>query len=179
MTAQMPEQKPEVQTEPNRTRRALITYLPIGIVAGVFGSLFTAAFRFLRPMVSSVSDAWIDVAHVNELSGLSPIARKLTSERTAGWAVATEEHNVYVLPAKNNKVLSAICPHEGCEVNWESESKVFLCPCHESSFAADGSPIKGPSQRGLGTLPSRVQDGKLQVQYRFYEDNSQERNTRA
>ena len=83
----------------------------------------------------------------------------------AGWAITTEEHNVFVLPAKNNQVLSAICPHEGCEVAWEQNSNRFSCPCHESYFSADGSRISGPSPRGLDPLPMRVQDGKLQVQY--------------
>ena len=66
---------------------------------------------------------------------------------------------------KNNQVLSAICPHEGCEVVWEQGMNRFSCPCHESYFAADGSRISGPSPRGLDPLPMRVQDGKLQVQY--------------
>ncbi len=57
-----------------------------------------------------------------------------------------------MLPAKNNQVLSAICPHEGCEVVWEQNTNRFSCPCHESYFAADGSRISGPSPRGLDPL---------------------------
>jgi len=165
--------------KPNRSRRAFIKYFPVGIFAGVFGSLFTAAFRFLRPVVASQTDAWVDVAAVSELSGASPLAKKIATERSAGWAITTEQHNVFVLPAQGNQVLSAICPHEGCEVMWESASNAFSCPCHESYFAADGSKIKGPSRRGLDPLPSRVQDGKLQVQYRSFDNNSAERTTRA
>ncbi len=79
--------------------------------------------------------------------------------------LSTQEHNVFVLPAKGNQVLSPICPHEGCEVLWEQERNRFACPCHDSYFAADGAKISGPSPRGLDAFPSRVQDGKLQVQY--------------
>ena len=86
----------------------------------------------------------------------------------------TEEHNVFVLPAKGNQVLSAVCPHEGCEVAWDGNANRFSCPCHESFFGADGSRISGPSPRGLDPLPMRVQDGKLQVQY-----VSQEQTTRT
>ena len=174
----MPKQQSNAVTRTNQTRRALITYLPLGVVAGVFGSIFTAAFRFLRPVVAAANENWIDVFTVNELKGTSPIETTITTGHTAGWAVTSEQHRVYVIP-NNNQVLSAVCPHEGCEVSWESGSNVFSCPCHESSFAADGSQIKGPARRGLDPLPSRVQDGKLQVQYRSYENNSQERITRA
>jgi len=87
------------------------------------------------------------------------------AEHIAGWAITTEEHNVFVLPTKGNQVVSAVCPHEGCEVLWDGQRNQFSCPCHESYFGAGGARISGPAPRGLDPLPSRVQDGKLQVQY--------------
>src|SRR5262245_25016093 len=107
MAGHMPSQQP---VEPNRSRRAFISYLPIGIIAGVFGTMFTAAFRFLRPVVGAANDKWIDVAQLNELTGNSPIAKRIMTENSAGWAITTEEHSVFVLPARSNQVLSAICP---------------------------------------------------------------------
>jgi Rieske Fe-S protein len=142
---------------------------------GVFGSIAAAAFRFLRPRITAVTDRWLDVASLNDITGAQPIARKVAAEHIAGWSITTQEHNVFVLPAKGNQVLSAICPHEGCEVLWEQERNRFACPCHESYFAADGSRISGPSPRGLDPLPTRVEDGKLQVQYAL----PQEPGTRA
>ena len=151
--------------EPGKSRRSFLKILPLGVVAGVFASIGGAAFRFLRPRLSAASDRWLDVASVSELSGPSPVSRKIVAEHIAGWAATAEEHNVFVLPTKGNQVLSAICPHEGCEVAWEQNMNRFSCPCHESYFAADGSRISGPAARGLDELPARVQDGKLQVQY--------------
>lgn len=149
----------------NNSRRSFLKILPLGAVAGVFASIGGAAFRFLRPRVAAASERWLDVATVAELSGSQPVTKKITTENITGWAVTTEEHNVFVLPAKGNQVLSAICPHEGCEVAWDQNTNRFSCPCHESFFAADGSRMSGPSPRGLDPLPMRVEDGKLQVQY--------------
>jgi len=148
-----------------RSRRSFLKLLPLGVLAGVVASIGGVAFRFLRPRISAVSDAWLDVALLSELKGPHPLARKVLAENVAGWAITTEEHNVFVLPEKNNQVLSAICPHEGCEVAWDQAGNRFSCPCHESYFAADGARISGPATRGLDSLPMRVQDGKLQVQY--------------
>lgn len=148
-----------------RSRRTFLQLLPLGVLAGVFASIGGAAFRFLRPRIGAVSEAWLDVAMLSELKGQQPVARKIVAENIAGWAITTEEHNVFVLPEKNNQVLSAICPHEGCEVSWNQTANRFSCPCHESYFAADGARISGPATRGLDPLPMRVQDGKLQVQY--------------
>lgn len=154
----------------NNSRRSFLGLLPLGVLAGVFASIGGAAFRFLRPRLSAPSEQWLDVAALSELRGPQPLAKKIVAEQVSGWAVTTEEHSVFVLPEKNNQVLSPVCPHAGCEVSWEQSSNRFACPCHESYFAADGSRISGPSPRGLDALPTRVQDGKLQVQYRVPED---------
>ena len=143
------------------TRRSFLLLVPLGIFASIAG----AAFRFLRPRIAAATDRWLDVAPVSELAGSQPVTRKVVAEHIAGWAITTEEHNVFVLPAKSNQVLSPICPHEGCEVLWEPQRNQFLCPCHESYFAADGARISGPAPRGLDQLPARVENGKLQVQY--------------
>ena len=159
-----------MKPEPNSSRRSFLQLLPWGVFLGVFGSIGGAAFRFLRPRIAAASEQWVDVATLPELTGPQPLAKKVVAEHASGWAVTTEAHNVFVLPAKNNQVLSPICPHEGCEVMWEQSRNRFSCPCHESYFAADGSRISGPSPRGLDPLPTRVQDGKLQVQYRVTDD---------
>jgi len=156
-----------------RSRRSFLKLLPLGVLATVFASIGGAAFRFLRPKLFAPTASWLDVATLSELTGPQPISRKIVAEAVAGWATTIEEHNVFVLPAKNNQVLSAICPHEGCEVTWEGGSNRFACPCHESYFAADGSRISGPARRGLDALPARVQDGKLQVQYVAKDQSSQ------
>lgn len=150
------------------TRRSFLLLVPLGIFASIAG----AAFRFLRPRISAATDQWLDVAPLSELTGSQPITKKVVAEHIAGWAITTEEHNVFVLPAKSNQVVSAICPHEGCEVLWEKERNRFSCPCHESYFTADGARLTGPSPRDLDPLPTRIQDGKLQVQYNSPKDQS-------
>jgi quinol---cytochrome c reductase iron-sulfur subunit, bacillus type len=150
----------------DKSRRSFLQLLPLGVFAGVFAWIGSAGFRFLRPRLSAPSEQWLDVANVSELTGPQPIAKKVLAEHVSGWVITNQEHNVFVLPAKNNQVLSPICPHEGCEVAWEQASNRFACPCHTSFFNADGSRISGPTPRGLDALPTRVQDGKLQVQYR-------------
>ena len=156
-----------------RTRRSFLLLLPLGVVAGVFTGVGVAALRFLRPrIVRESSDNWINIGPVSDLTGRIPLAQKISTDHVAGWAVTQEQHQVYVLPG--NQVVSAVCPHEGCEVAWEKETNRFSCPCHESYFSADGSRLAGPARRGLDQLPTRVQDGTLQVQYQSFENNSTE-----
>ena len=79
------------------SRRAFLKLLPLGVLAGVFASIGSAAFRFLRPKLFAATDSWLDVASVTELTGPQPISRKIVAEQITGWAITTEEHNVFVL----------------------------------------------------------------------------------
>lgn len=156
-------------------RRRLLFWIPVGICAGFAATMATAAFRYLRPARAMHEAAWNDVAPLAELKGEKPVMKSIVVEHEAGWASTLEEHFVYVLPQKNNAVLSSNCPHEGCNVAWNTDANQFFCPCHDSYFNADGDRLSGPAQRGLDPLPTRVQNGTLQVQYQTYVNNTGER----
>lgn len=141
--------------------------LPAAVLAGMAATLAAAAVRFLRPPAGEEESGarWTIIAPLAQLRGAQPLARRISIERRAGWAAATEERMVYVLPQQNNRALSAICPHERCEVAWRATERQFVCPCHESRFGPAGELLSGPARRGLDTLPTRVENGVLQVQY--------------
>ena len=156
---------------PSRLRRKLIFWIPAGAFASVFAPVLGAAFRFLRPRAGEVGvgggaeGGWFPVARLDELGGAEPLTREVTIEHRAGWSATPRGHTFFVLPGAGRRVVSAVCPHEGCEVEWDGGQRKFLCPCHDSVFDADGARLAGPAQSDLARLPVRTSDDMLEIQY--------------
>ncbi|MBI4547804.1 MAG: ubiquinol-cytochrome c reductase iron-sulfur subunit [Ignavibacteriae bacterium] len=56
--------------------------------------------------------------------------------------------------------LSPICTHLGCTVR--KERSFFRCPCHGSTYALDGTVVRGPAEHSLKTFYTE-NDGKTLV----------------
>jgi Rieske Fe-S protein len=69
-------------------------------------------------------------------------------------------------------IFSPICPHLGCRFSWVDEQKRFICPCHGSQFSDIGAHLAGPAPRGLDPLPLREADGKAEVTWIEYKQNT-------
>lgn len=55
--------------------------------------------------------------------------------------------------------VSALCSHMGCVVGWNAGMKTWDCPCHGSTFAADGTMLHGPAVDDLERVELDEADG--------------------
>ncbi|MCM1162230.1 MAG: FAD-dependent oxidoreductase [Roseburia sp.] len=46
-------------------------------------------------------------------------------------------------------LVSAVCPHLGCELGWNPQEKSWDCPCHGSRFDYRGRLLDGPAQENI------------------------------
>jgi rieske iron-sulfur protein len=79
---------------------------------------------------------------------------------------ATLSDGTRALAADDLVAYSAICTHNGCEVDAPlGESQTIFCSCHSSTFdpRESGAVIGGPAPRRLPQLPLRQVDGRIIV----------------
>jgi menaquinol-cytochrome c reductase iron-sulfur subunit len=158
---------------PFENRRSFLAAL-LGVGSVFVGGLLSvplirfALFPLLRRTTELKSSP---VGAVSEFSSLTePVMRTIQIEQVDGWRKAISEKAVYITKDQRGQLraLTSVCPHLGCTVPWNKEKNQFICPCHGATFAADGSRVSGPSQRGMDTLDTSVQDGQLQVRFQYF-----------
>ena len=134
-----------VALDPLRRRGAAAAFLPVTELAAVPDDGLPRRF----PVVTDRIDAWTGFA-------AEPIGAVYLRRLPGSGAV---------------EALSATCPHAGCFVEIESQSRCFRCPCHNSRFELDGGIVApSPSPRAMDGLECRVgANGAIAVKWQnFY-----------
>lgn len=83
--------------------------------------------------------------------GMFRIPEEQDIPRGHGGIIETEEGKAGVYKDENGNcfVVSAKCPHLGCELSWNPDELTWDCPCHGSRFDFRGNLISNPAERGL------------------------------
>lgn len=154
----------------SESRRRFLGLIPAAVATGIAATFVAASAKYFSPVVSAAKNAgdaiasgWRSLGSVASLGGDEPIEKTLTVETDGGWTKSYESASVYVLPKHNNKVISCVCPHEGCPIVWDKSEQKFQCPCHDSWFTDGGQRLSGPSDKDLTELETRIDNGELKV----------------
>jgi menaquinol-cytochrome c reductase iron-sulfur subunit len=154
-------------------RRSFLAALLGAGSAGVGVLLAIPVIRFvLHPLLATTTEkSWSEVGSVDEFQSLTaPVKKVVHFEQRDGWRRLLSEKPVYVVKDTNGQlaVLSAVCTHLGCTVPWVPDQEKFICPCHKGTFDAGGRVVGGPAPRNMDTLPMKIENGVLKVQYEFF-----------
>jgi cytochrome b6-f complex iron-sulfur subunit len=60
-------------------------------------------------------------------------------------------------------VLSRVCTHLGCLVNYHKNLQLLVCPCHNGIYDLDGNVVSGPPPRPLEKFPFKMVGDKIEI----------------
>jgi len=145
------------------TRRAALV-AGLGVAAGALAG--GALSRALEPAPQASSSAaggaavkpangrWIDVGALAEF------------DEGEGKLVHAGAVGAYVFRKGSYvQAVSSICSHLPCELSWQSNQAVLLCPCHNVGFKRDGTPAAASyTLPSLSKVQARVSaEGRVEV----------------
>ena len=133
-----------------KSRREVFLKLGFGAGVAALGAQAVASLRSLVPNVSYDSPTTVKIGMPNDLPD--------------GMKFLPDERLFVFREGKTLHAVSAVCTHLGCTVRAEALSAPetkdvsgkplrlthrFLCPCHGSKYAGDGTNVSGPAPKPL------------------------------
>jgi menaquinol-cytochrome c reductase iron-sulfur subunit len=148
------------------TRRKFLSRISIGLsaLAGAVVSVPIIAY-LLSPLLRPAPQQWRDLGQISSFpigetvevtfEDPSPLPWAGQTALTAAWLRRNTERDFTAFAVN--------CTHLGCPVNWRSDARLFLCPCHGGVYYADGSVAGGPPPHRLIEYQVRIQGDQVQL----------------
>jgi menaquinol-cytochrome c reductase iron-sulfur subunit len=155
---------PIAEAAGGQTRRSFYIAGIYAIGAAITAALaLPAAAYLLAAPKTRRNEEWVDIGDVTQLAVDRPVEMVARRNRADGWKIVSEKVTAWVVKSKDNRVVAfgPQCTHLGCAHHWDDGSKEFVCPCHNSLFAADGRVISGPAPRPLDRYDLKVESGRI------------------
>jgi len=149
---------------PSVTRRRF----HIGFIYGLWSVIAAAlgvpaALYLLLPPKLRKMPNWVTAGDVSKLQTGDPVEMIFRQNRVDGWKILSEKSTAWVVKLSDSQVVAfgPQCTHLGCAYHWDENRSQFLCPCHNSIFAIDGTVVSGPAPRPLDRYDTKLEGGKL------------------
>lgn len=176
--------------QPRRNFLTKALALLVGSVIGLVplltaGVLFFDPVRRRRKAVGATGDAidehgFIRVTSASSVpSDGSPLQLQVVADLQDYWNKFPDAAigSVYLRRTEDGtfECFNARCPHLGCTVRYRPAEKAYICPCHESSFALDGTRQNEVPPRDMDSLEVQEREGEIWVKFQKFRAGIAER----
>ncbi|MCS6885461.1 MAG: Rieske (2Fe-2S) protein [Acidobacteriota bacterium] len=151
-----------------------LTAIACTAASGLLAGLYAIVPSLRQKKSLDSKNEWTQLAELSSIPNNQPVKFSLQLSVIDGWAESTTRQAVWVIRRQNTiDIFSAVCPHEGCSVDYEASA--FVCRCHASYWKDDGTRTSGPSPRNLDRLDYRIVGDRLEVRYQNFKLNTAEK----
>jgi Rieske Fe-S protein len=168
---------PEAEARREFLKKALAV-MAGGVAVGVPVAIAVRAFTDPLGGTAAAVAGFLPITTLDALKDEGrPYSFPVVADKTDAWNKYRNVRVGAVYLIRHDKdvaAFTAVCPHAGCFVDVAAPGgpEMFRCPCHRSSFAADGSVVPGSvSPRGLDRLdvdPEALKRGEVRVRFQNF-----------
>jgi Rieske Fe-S protein len=99
------------------------------------------------------------VVTINNVDGTA-----LAGIPSAAFIQSSDQRKFLVARTAQNSfsAVTAICTHEGCDVN-RINGSTYVCPCHGSQYSSSGAVQSGPATRNLQSFATQFTNNVLTI----------------
>ena len=140
--------------QPETSRRVFLGAACAAATCGVGACAAVPVVNYLIPREGAATTGPIKVARSSDLP--------------EGAAIGVKVGPTSVLVIRLEGKLLAVkskCTHLGCIVKWDDKDKLIRCPCHNATFAPDGTKPTTPAESPLPSLPVTEDENKIIVTF--------------
>jgi cytochrome b6-f complex iron-sulfur subunit len=149
-------------SDPDPSRRKLLSTLGWGSLALVCGTGTVSTLRFMYPRVLFEPPAYFTIGLPNKFTFSDQVDSHGVFMVMLKWKKA---HQTWIVLEKDRMyAIFAKCTHLGCTPSWYEEDRTFKCPCHGSQYYSNGVNFSGPAPRPMDRFKiSIAEDGQIMV----------------
>jgi menaquinol-cytochrome c reductase iron-sulfur subunit len=147
-------------------RRKFLSRVTVGLSGAIAGLVGVPIIGYLiAPLFEQEQDVYVPVGDLSRFQAGTTTLVQFDDPSPLAWAGQTAKTALWVrgIAGGSFQVFNVNCTHLGCPVDWRSEAKLFLCPCHGGVYYEDGTVAGGPPPRPLFEREWQVSGGKLFV----------------
>ncbi len=137
----------------NRRDFVKLTSAAVGTVIGAAIGIPAIGYLISPAFQAGGKDAWIPIGSLESIPVGEPYAFSFTRTQVNGWERTATSYGGFVVRKSETPddivILSSRCTHLGCQVNWNTDTNAYVCPCHDASFDINGNVLGGPPPRPL------------------------------
>jgi Rieske Fe-S protein len=147
-----------------------LTTAALGTIMGAVIGLPAIDYLIDPALKAPKTDAWIPLGKLEKFEIGKPALVTFTRSKVNGWEKTANSYGMFVLKKSDTDVLvlSNICTHLSCRVNWKEDRQEYVCPCHDAQFGINGEVLSGPPPRPLDSFSGdqvKVEDGTLFIHF--------------
>ncbi|MGF1542134.1 MAG: ubiquinol-cytochrome c reductase iron-sulfur subunit [Pleurocapsa sp.] len=130
-------------------RRTFLIWIGVGTLVSSLPAVIAACSQDLAETTPTTK--LITVGNISELDSNQFIFNETNLSKPILVFRNSQTNNIVAVDPK--------CTHQGCNVEFDADRQLLICPCHNSQFFLDGTVANKPAESSLTTYKTK-QDGE-------------------